>query len=220
MLILFIAWALAGVLNTSLVMIRTFLNMKLHKIQQPNAEVTVFNHSAVLNLVTNTKLLLVRCIPFYEEYSTTGIKFYHRITATSWTTTTTNKVSVSSLVCSTLPLISRPPSGCMNGSGRSIHWPCVPTHCPCCKQQRPVCSADCITTPLTSRATGLRALMQLCNTSPYTESGYGWRRMNWMWQFVGLLSYPCCTELKMHLVYSDRQRGAWDIKKHEKKKNI
>lgn len=43
-------------------------------------------------------------------------------------------------------------------------------HSPYCKQQRPVCSADCITTPLTSRATGLRALMQLCNTNPCADS--------------------------------------------------
>lgn len=75
--------------------------------------------------------------------------------------------------------LADPPSGCMNGWGRSIHWPCVSTHCPYCKQQRPVCSADCITTPLTSSSIGLRALMQLCNTSPDTVSrGYGGRRMN------------------------------------------
>lgn len=97
--------------------------------------------------------------------------------------------------------LADPPSGCMNGWGRSIHWPCVPTHCPYCKQQRPVCSADCITTPLTSSSIGLRALMQLCNTSPDTVSrGYGGRRVNWMWQFMGLLSYHYYTELKMHIL--------------------
>lgn len=69
-----------------------------------------------------------------------------------------NKVSLIKLVCSTLPLISRPPSGRMNERGRSIRWPCMPTRCPCCKQQRPVCvcgfffsSADCIMSPLTSK---------------------------------------------------------------------
>lgn len=50
-----------------------------------------------------------------------------------------NKVSLIKLVCSTSPLISRPPTGRMNGRGRSIRWPRMPTRCPCCKQQRPVC---------------------------------------------------------------------------------
>lgn len=63
-----------------------------------------------------------------------------------------NKISLIKLVCSTLPLISRPPTSRMNGRGRSIRWPCMPTRCPCCKQQRPVCVFFSFFLPIASRA--------------------------------------------------------------------
>lgn len=158
-----------------------------------------------------------------KNYPISRTMFRQYITATSRRTTTANKAFVIKLVCSTLPLISRHPSGCMNGYGRSIPWPSVPTHCPYWKQQeRSVCSADCITTPLTSRATGLRVLMQLCNTSPYTVSrGQEGQRMHWMWRFMGLLSYRSYTEDASTLyIYTGTSGGRGRVKKKDAIKDL
>lgn len=98
------------------------------------------------------------------------------------------------LVQPCLSLADPPPAAWMDSGGQYTD-PTCPLFGRTEQQQRPVCSADCITVPLTSKAIGLKALMQLCNTSPGPASQGYWRR-NSMWQYMGLLTYHFYTGLK------------------------